>query len=336
MAPIKKEAAMFGTSVNWKRLLAACLVGLSASLATAQGYPDRTIHLLVGFPAGGGADFVARQVAQSLGPALGTTVVVDNRPGANGTIAAAEVARASADGYTLLLGVTASQSISPVLTPKLSYDPMRDFTPITEVGYTPLVLVVNPTTPVKTVAEFLHYVNTSSVPITYGSAGSGNITHMAAELFAQSTGTTNLRHIPYKGSNQVITDLMGDHINAYFDTLPSSLPFIRGGQLRALGVTSKERAGAAPDIPTMQEAGVTNYEATAWYGLLAPSKLSPTVVDQIYEALRKSMGTPEARQAMTIRGVEPVLDNPKHFQSELEADLARWREVTRRANITLD
>lgn len=327
---------MFDSAARLRPALAACLLGVAAATASAAGYPERPIRLLVGFPPGGGADFVARQVALSLGPALGTTVLVDNKPGANGTIAAAEVARAQADGYTLLLGVTASQSISPVLMPKLPYDPLRDFTPITEVGYSPLVLVVNPKMPAKTVAEFLRHVGASSTPVTYGSAGSGNITHMAAELFVQSAGATNLRHIPYKGSSQVITDLMGGHISAYFDTLPSSLPFIRSGQLRALGVTSRERAGVAPEIPTLRESGVPDYEATAWYGVFAPAKLNPDLVERIHEALRKSMGAQEARQAMTSRGVEPVLDTPAHFQAELQADLARWREVTRRTKITLD
>jgi len=319
-----------------RQTLAVCLLGVASAAANAAGYPERPIRLIVGFTPGGGADFVARQVARSLGTALGTTVLVDNKPGANGTIAAAEVARAPADGYTFLLGVTASQSISPVLMPKLPYDPLRDFTAITQVGYSPLVLVVNPKTPVKTVGEFLRHASASSAPVTYGSAGSGNITHMAAELFVQSTGATNLRHIPYKGSSQVITDLLGGHIGAYFDTLPSSLPFIRSGQLRALVVTSRERAAAAPEIPSMREAGVPDYEATAWYGVFAPAKLSPDLVERIHEALRKSMGTPEARQAMTSRGVEPVLDTPAHFQAELQSDLARWCEVTRRARITLD
>jgi tripartite-type tricarboxylate transporter receptor subunit TctC len=326
---------MIKTAAALRRVLTTSLLCVAAA-ASAAGYPERSIRLVVGFTPGGGADFVARQVAQNLGQAFGTTVVVDNKPGANGTIAAAEVARAPADGYTLLLGVTASQSISPVLTPKLQYDPLRDFTAITEVGFTPLVLVVNPKMPVKTVGEFVRYVASNSEPVTYGSAGTGNITHMTAELFVLSTGATKLRHIPYKGSSQVITDLIGGHVGAYFDTLPSSLPFIQGGQLRALAVTSRERAGAAPNIPTMQEAGVANYEATTWFGVLGPAKLSPEVTERIYEALRKSMGTPEARQAMTSRGVEPVLDSPAHFQSKLEADLARWRDVTQKAKITLD
>ena len=327
---------MFKSTNGFRKVLLACTLGMVATLAGAAGFPERPIRLIVGFPPGGGADFVARQVAQSLGPALGTTVVVENKPGANGTIAAAEVARAPADGYTLLLGVTASQSISPVLTTKLPYDALRDFTPITMVGYTPLVLVVNPRMPVQTVGEFIGYVNSAREPVAYGSAGTGNITPMAAELFVQTTGTTNLRHIPYKGSSQVVADLIGGHIGAYFDTLPSSLPFIQSGQLRALAVTSRERSAAAPAIPTMQEAGVNGYYATTWFGVLGPARLGGDLTERIYEALRKSLSAPEARQGMTARGVEPVLDAPAHFQSEIEADLGRWREVTRKAGITVE
>lgn len=318
-----------------RKVLVACLLCVAAA-AHAADYPARPIRLLVGFLPGGGADFVARQVAQHLSQALGTSVVVDNKPGANGTLAAADVARMPADGYTLLLGVSASQSISPVLMPKLAYDPLRDFTPITQIGYTPLVLVVNNRTPVNSVGEFVKYVNARSEPVAYGSAGTGNITHMAAELFVQSTGTTKLRHIPYKGSSQVITDLIGGHIAAYFDTLPSSLPFIQSGQLRALGVTSGRRSGAAPEIPTLREAGVPDYEATTWFGVFAPPGLSAELTNRLYEAIHDSMDTPAARQAMTMRGVEPVLEPPARFRSELEADIARWREVTRKAKVSLD
>lgn len=319
-----------------RRRVLAGLLALAALTASAAGFPERPIRLVVGFPPGGGADFVARQVAQHLSQALGTSVVVDNKPGANGMLAAADIARAPADGHTLLLGVTASQVISPVLTAKLPYDPLRDFTPITNVGFTPLVLVVNPRTPVRTVAEFIQQVGASKEPVAYGSAGTGNITHMAAELFVQATGLSKLHHIPYKGSSQVITDVIGGHVAAYFDTLPSSLPFIQSGQLRALAVTSRERASAAPGIPTLQEAGVAGYQATTWFGLLGPAKLPPDLVARLNDTLRRALGAPEARQALVKRGIEPVLDTAAGFQAELEADLERWREVTRKARITLD
>lgn len=317
-----------------RQLLVSCLLGAASAVAQAGGYPDRPIRLVVGFPPGGGADYVARVVAQHLGEALGASVVVENKPGANGTIAAGDVARMPADGYTLLLGVPASQSISPVLMPKLSYDPLRDFTPISNVGFTPLVLVVNTRMPAKSVGEFVKFVAASKEPVAYGSAGTGNITHMAGELFAQSTGLKNLRHIPYKGSSQVITDLIGGHVTAYFDTLPSSLPFIQSGQLRALGVTSSTRTSIAADIPTLKESGVAGYEATTWFGVLAPPRLSRELAEKIYQALRKGLDTPEARKTFASRGIELVLDTPAQFQATLAADIAQWRDVTRKGNIT--
>jgi len=319
-------------------LLKAAIAGMlcAAAPAIAADYPDRPIRLIVGFPPGGGADFVARQVAQRLGDALKTSVVVDNKAGANGTIAAAEVARAAPDGYTLLLGVTASQSISPALSPKLPYDPLRDFTPITQVGYTPLVLVVNPKLPARNLDEFLQYAKSRRTPVPYGSAGIGNITHMAAELFVQSSGVANFQHVPYKGSSQIITDLIGGRVEAYFDTLPSSLPLIQSGQLHALAVTSPARSDTARDIPTVQEAGVPGFQTTTWFGVLAPPKLDPALADRLYEALKRGMQAPDARQALVARGVEPVLDSPAQFSAELQEDLQRWREVARKADIKLE
>lgn len=319
-------------------LFKAAIAGLlfAAATASAAGYPDRPIRLVVGFPPGGGADFVARQVAQRLGQSLNASVVVDNKAGANGTIAAAEVARAPADGYTLLLGVTASQSISPALSSRLPYDPLRDFTPITQVGYTPLVLVVNPKLPARTLSDFLKYAKASRTPVPYGSAGTGNITHMTAELFVQSSGVPNFQHVPYKGSSQVITDLIGGRVDAYFDTLPSSLPLIQSGQLRALAVTSPTRSDTARDIPTVQEAGVPGFQTTTWFGVLAPPRLDPALTERLYDALKKGLDAPDARQALVTRGVEPVLDTPAQFSAELKEDLQRWRDVAQKANIKLE
>lgn len=320
----------------FKAAIAGLLFAATATAASAADYPDRPIRLVVGFPPGGGADFVARQVAQRLGEALKASVVVDNKAGANGTIAAAEVARAAADGYTLLLGVTASQSISPALSSRLPYDPLRDFTPITQVGYTPLVLVVNPKLPARTLADFLKYAKASRTPVPYGSAGTGNITHMAAELFVQSSGVANFQHIPYKGSSQVITDLIGGRVDAYFDTLPSSLPLIQSGQLHALAVTGPARSDTARDIPTVQEAGVPGFQTTTWFGVLAPPKLDAALANRLYEALKRGMDAPDARQALVTRGVEPVLDTPAQFSAELKEDLQRWRDVARKADIKLE
>ncbi|HEY0293834.1 MAG TPA: tripartite tricarboxylate transporter substrate binding protein [Bordetella sp.] len=324
---------------SWKHRFARLswtLLALALALPLHAAEPEGPIRLVVGFPPGGGADYVARQVARYLTQELSQSVIVENKPGANGIIAATEVAHAAPDGHTLLLGVTATQSINPNLYSKLPYDPIRDFTPISEVGSTPLVLVVSPSMPVKSVPDFIHYVKQHNGPVYFASAGNGNITHMAAELFILSTDTRNLSHIPYKGSSPAITDLLGGRVSAYFDTLPSSMPFIRSGQLHALGVTSARRAQALPDLPTIQEQGVPGYEATAWFGLFGPSKLDPDTTQRLYKALQHAFAQPEAQQLMTNQGLEVDIDTPQHFSAMLKADVARWHTVTTQAHIHLD
>ena len=318
------------------------LLRLWVLLAAALAFPlhaaetDGPIRLLVGFPPGGGADFVARQVARYLTDELKQTVVVENKPGANGIIAATEAAHAAPDGRTLLLGVTATQSINPNLYSKLPYDPIHDFTPISNVGYTPLVLVVSPSLPVKSVPDFVNYVKQNNGPVYFASAGNGNITHMAAELFILSTGASKLSHIPYKGSSPAITDLLGGRVSAYFDTLPSSMPFIKSGQLHALGVTSPHRASALENVPTIQEQGVPGYEATAWFGVFGPNGLKPEVTQRLYQALHHAFSQPQARQVMANQGLEVDIDTPQHFGEMLKADVARWHKVTSEAHIKLD
>lgn len=316
------------------------LLGIGLALLSPTGhaanYPDRPIRLIVGFPPGGGADYVARQTAKNLTEALDRSVVVENKPGANGIIAATQVANSDPDGYTLLLGVTASQSINPSLYSSLGYDSLRDFAPVTEIGYTPLVLVVNPKLPVKSVQDFIKYVKQSTQPVRFASAGNGNITHLAAELFMLSAGVTNMQHVPYKGSSPAITDLLAGRVDAYFDTLPSSMPYIRSGQLRALGVTSARRASALPDLPTIAEQGVAGYEATTWFGVLAPAKTRPDIVQKLYNALRRTFEAPQSRQVMANQGVEVVVDAPDHFAEMLKTDVARWRKVTTDAHIKLN
>jgi len=318
------------------------LLRLWVLLAAALAFPlhaaetDGPIRLLVGFPPGGGADFVARQVARYLTDELKQTVVVENKPGANGIIAATEAAHAAPDGHTLLLGVTATQSINPNLYSKLPYDPIHDFTPISNVGYTPLVLVVSPSMPVKSVPDFVNYVKQNNGPVYFASAGNGNITHMAAELFILSTGTSKLSHIPYKGSSPAITDLLGGRVSAYFDTLPSSMPFIKSGQLHALGVTSPHRASALENVPTIQEQGVPGYEATAWFGVFGPRGLKPELAQRLYQALHHAFSQPQARQVMANQGLEVDIDTPQHFGEMLKADVARWHKVTAEAHIKLD
>lgn len=327
---------MFSFSKRRLLRLGALLAAAACALPAHAANSDGPIRLLVGFPPGGGADFVARQVARYLTQETGQSVIVENKPGANGIIATTEAAHAAPDGRTLLLGVTATQSINPNLYKKLPYDAIYDFTPITNIGSTPLVLVVPPSLPVKSVPDFIHYVKHHNGPVYFASAGKGNITHMAAELFILSTGIKNMVHVPYKGSSPAITDLLAGRVTAYFDTLPSSMPFIRSGQLHALGVTSVHRAQTLDSLPTIQEQGVKDYEATAWFGLFGPRGLSPAITQRLYQALHHAFDDPKARQMMANQGLEVDIDTPQQFSVMLKKDLARWHAVTSRAHITLD
>jgi tripartite-type tricarboxylate transporter receptor subunit TctC len=327
---------MSGFSKRCLLRLGTLLAAAACALPACAAGQDGPIRLLVGFPPGGGADFVARQVARGLTLETGQSVVVENKPGANGIIAATEAAHAAPDGRTLLLGVTATQSINPNLYKKLPYDAARDFTPITNIGFTPLVLVVPPALPVKSVPDFIRYVKHHDGPVYFASAGKGNITHMAAELFILSTGIKNMVHVPYKGSSPAVTDLLAGRVSAYFDTLPSSMPFIKSGQLHALGVTSEHRAQALGSLPTIQEQGVRDYQATAWFGLFGPRGLSPALTQRLYQALRHAFADPEARRTMSNQGLEIDLDTPQQFDAMLKKDLARWQAVTSQAHITLD
>jgi tripartite-type tricarboxylate transporter receptor subunit TctC len=327
---------MFCLSKRHLLRLGALIASAACAWSAHAAESDGPIRLLVGFPPGGGADFVARQVARYLTQEMGQSVVVENKPGANGIIAATEAAHAAPDGRTLLLGVTATQSINPNLYKKLPYDPVRDFTPIGNIGSTPLVLVVPPSLPVRSVPDFISYVKHHDGPVYFASAGKGNITHMAAELFILSEGIRNMTHVPYKGSSPAITDLMAGRVSAYFDTLPSSMPFIKSGQLHALGVTSAHRAQALDTVPTIQEQGAKDYEATAWFGLFGPAKLSPAVTQRIHQALVRAFAQPQAQQMMANQGLEVDIDTPQQFGAMLKADLARWHAVTTQAHITLD
>ena len=230
-----------------------------ASHASAQSYPSKPIRLLVGFPPGGGADYTARLMSMKLSEAFGQQVVVDNRPGANAIIASELVAKSPADGYTLLNAVSASHAINPNVYAKLPYDAVKDFAPVTEVALTPLILVVLPSLPVSNVKELIALAKSRPGELNFASAGAGNVTHLAAELFKSMTGTS-IVHVPYKGSAPALVDLMAGQISMYFDTMPSSLPHVRAGKLKALAVTSAQRSLAAPEIPTVAESGVPGFE----------------------------------------------------------------------------
>jgi tripartite-type tricarboxylate transporter receptor subunit TctC len=317
-------------------LVAAVMLSLAglAGHTSAQSYPNKTIRLLVGFPPGGGADFTARLMAMKLSETFGQQVVVDNRPGANAIIASELAAKSPADGYTLLNAVSASHAINPNFYAKLPYDAVKDFAPVTEVALTPLILVVPPSLPVSNVKELITLAKSRPGEINFASAGAGNVTHLAAELFKSMTGI-NIVHVPYKGSAPALVDLMAGQLSMYFDTMPSSLPHVRAGKLKALAVTSAKRSLAAPDIPTVAESGLPGYETSSWFGILAPAGTPAAVVSKLNHELVNIIRAPDTLERMKSQGLDPVGNSPEEFAAVIKGDIAKWGKVIKEAKITI-
>jgi len=310
-------------SMRWLAPL-LCLATASASAQTA--YPTGPVTVMVGFAPGGGTDLIARQLAPKLSELLKQPVVVVNRAGASGTIAAASAAKAKPDGYTLLLGHVSSNAMVPAITPKMPYAARKDFTAITLVGSVPQVLVVPMSSPAHTLAEFIAMVKARKGAINYASSGNGTQQHFAAEMFQLATGTT-MTHVPYKGSGAALADLISGQVDANFDTLPTVLPQIKAGKLRALAVTTRKRIAALPDVPTIAESGVPNYEISAWYMLMGPAGLPRAVRDALAAAVNKTLLTAEVRDKLAALGTEVAGGTPEQAQAYLNSEIAKWARV---------
>lgn len=304
--------------------LAACAF-LSIGGALGQTYPERPVRLVVPFAAGGGGDAIARPLAQRLSESLGQQVVIDNRGGANGNIGAEEVARSAPDGYTLLFA-NSSLTISASLYPKLPFDLYRDFTPVGLVSVSASVLVVHPSVPAKSVAELVALARSRPGKLNFGSAGNGSTMHLAGELFKTMTNT-DLVHVPYRGAGPVISDLVGGHIEVVFINIPPVLGNIRGGQVRALAVTTKQRSSVLPEVPTLNEAGLPGYESTTWYGLMGPKGLPDEVVAKLNSALKQAVSVPAVRQQLLELGSEPTDTTPAQFAGFIRDDVESWAKV---------
>ena len=313
-------------------LAAAAALGFPAVDGMAQAYPAKAIRIVVGFPPGGGADYVARLVSLKLGEAIKQQIVVDNRPGANAIIASEHVAKSASDGYTLMLGVSATHAINPNVYAKLPYDAIKDFAPVSEVALTPLILVVNPRLPVKNVRDLIALAKAKPGELNFASAGTGNVTHLAAELFKSMTHV-QITHVPYKGSAPALVDLMAGQVMMYFDTMPSSLPHVRAGKLRALAVTSAKRSAGAPDIPTVAESGVPGFETTSWFGILAPAGTPASVVEFLNRGITKVLSTPDSLERMKQQGLDSVLSTPAAFAKVIRTDIDKWAKVIKDAGI---
>ncbi|HVO90653.1 MAG TPA: tripartite tricarboxylate transporter substrate binding protein [Casimicrobiaceae bacterium] len=309
---------------------------LAAPLALAQtNYPTKPIRLVVPFPAAGTTDILARAAAQRLSEAFGQQVVVDNRPGAGGNIGTELVAKAAPDGYTLLMGTVGTHAINQSLYSKLPFDPVKDFQPVILVAGVPNVLEVNPALPVNSVQDLIAYAKANPGKLNFASSGNGTSIHLSGELFKTMTGVT-MTHVPYKGSAPALTDLVGGQVQLMFDNLPSSLAFIKAGKLRAIAVTSTARASALPDVPTIAESGVPGFDASSWFGILAPAGTPHDVVVKINAEVAKWLATPEAKEKLASQGAIAFGGSPEDFAKHIATESAKWAKVVKESGAKVD
>ena len=304
---------------------------LFGTMAVQATYPERPVHLIVGFPAGSQPDMVARLLGAKLAEALGKPVVVENVTGAAGNIAANRVAKAAPDGYTLGLLSQTQLVVNPSLY-KLPYDPVRDFAPVTQVALSPNMLVVHNTVPADSVGELVALAKKQPGNLTFASSGSGSGTHMAAESF-RSTTDIAITHVPYKGVVAAVPDLVSGRVTMMFSPIPVVLPLVRAGKLRALAVTSARRTSAAPEVPTVAESGYPGFEATNWYGVLAPIGTPAPIVSRLHSEIARALALPELREKLTELGLEIIGDSPEEFAAAIKAELPRWAKVIKDAGI---
>ena len=302
----------------------------AAGADEAGRYPERPIRLLVGFAPGGGTDTTARAIAQKLSQALGHQVIIDNRPGAAGNIAAQIVANANPDGYTLLMGTIAALAINPTLYGNLPFDPVRDFAPITQAVNSTNVLVVHPTVKANSVKDLIELAKASPGKVIYGSSGVGGAGHLAGELFCTLAGV-RMTHVPYKGGGPVMVDLIAGQIQSVFATAATAIPHIKSGRIRPLGVTTIKRAGMLPDIPTIAEQGLQGFDANNWYGLLAPAKTPRPIVLKLNGEVVKVLRMPDIRQYLFSQGLDPAPTTPEEFGAYIKSEMSKWAKVVRAA-----
>lgn len=300
----------------------------------ASGYPVRPIRIIVAYTPAGTTDILARAVGQKMTEAWGQTVIVDNRPGANGNIGTEITANATPDGYTITMGTAATHSINNTLYPKLKWDAVKNFAPISLVARVPNILVVNNALPVKSVKELIAYGTANPGKLNHGSPGMGSTGHLSAELFKAATGL-KMTHIPYKGSAPTLADLTAGQIQVVIDNMPPYLPHVQSGKIRGLAVTTAQRSTAAPELPTMQEAGVAGYEAGSWFGLLAPAGTPKDVVQKLSAETSRIMKAAEVKGRLSALGAEPVGGTPDEFAGFIRSEQAKWRKVIQQAHIQL-
>lgn len=314
----------------WKLATAACILPLAIADASAQTYPARAVRVVVPFPPGG-TDFIGRVVMQKLNEAWGQPVVVENRPGGTTVVGSDLVAKAAPDGYTLLV-TPVPFSIVPAISPKLPYDPIKDFEPIALFNITPLVFVMNPGVPARSVKELSALARAKPGVLNFGTSGVGSSNHLAGELFNVMTGV-KIVHVPYKGSSPALIDLVGGHVDLVVSTLTSAVPLINSGKLRALAVTSLKRASEYPNIPTMDESGVKGFQAVAWNGLSAPARTPREIVNKISNDVAAALRSPDVADKFRREGAEPAIMSPIEFSAFIRDEIVKWGKVAKIAKI---
>ena len=316
------------------KILVACLMlALSPAAAAQSDYPNRPVRLVVTVPPGGAADFIARLVGAKLAESLAHPVLVENRAGASGTIAADSVAKAPADGYTLLQNSITTHGVGPHLYAKLPYDPVKDFAAVTGLALLPLIMAINADLPFKTVEELI--AGSKKGSLNFASSGNGGAPHMAAELFKSETGAS-ITHVPYKGGGPAVADLVGGRVQIMFDAVPSLIPHVKSGKLRVLAAASAQRNRLLPEVPTFAELGYPKVAVSLWYGLLAPAGTPRPVIERLNKETVKALQTAEVREKLLAQGAEPMPGSPEAFASFMHEESAKWAPVVKQAGVKLD
>lgn len=307
----------------------------AAAAATGDAYPTRPIRIIVAYTPAGTTDILARLIGQKMTESWGQSVIVENRPGANGNIGTEIAARATPDGYTILMATAATHSINNTLYPKLTWHAERDFAPVSLVAVVPNLLVVNNALPVKSVKELIAYAKANPGKLTFGSPGIGATAHLSMELFKTLTGTSMV-HVPYKGSAGVLADVTGGQIQLAMDNIPVYLPQAKAGKIRALAVSSPRRAAAAPDIPTVAEAGVPGFEALSWFGLVAPAKTPTATVSKLAAETQRILKLPDVNERIVALGAQPVGGTPQEYAAFIKSEIQKWQKVIRSAGVKIE
>ena len=317
------------------RVASSLALSLAGGATFAQTYPSKPIRIVSPFPPGGTSDILARQIGERLSKEWGQPVVTENRAGAAGNIASEYVAKAPPDGHVLYINTVGTHAINPAIYSKLNFDPIKDFTAITNLVALPSLLCAHPSVPVRNVKDLIALARKHPGELSYSSAGSGSQPHLTAEMFKTMTGT-KLLHVPYKGASPQMVGLLGGEVAVTWATAPSGVPFVKAGKLRPLGVSSSRRMPVLPDVPTIAEAGVPGYDALGWNGLVGPANMPPAVVQKINAAVVAIFNTPEVRERFIALGSEPIPSTPEAFASLMKAELPKWAKIVKESGARLD